>query len=136
MKNTHSTEEAAQANTTKSIWIPSFSNKFENAFSLSSNQQDENEQNLLFKEEIKNVVIENNETGEQKNIQNIKQAYNSIFKFDREYKNNPIVIPNENDIFIKDSFLISIINLDMMADSHISTVFLSVIDKDLWENSD
>ncbi len=136
MKNTHSTEEPAEANTTKSIWIPSFSNKFENTFSLCSNKQDENEQNLLFKDEIKKVVIENNETGEQKNIQNIKQAYNSIFRFDREYKNNPILKPNENDILIKDAFLISIINLDVLADSQISTVFLSFVEKDFWVNSD
>ena len=136
MKNTDPEEEATQANTAKSIWIPSFTNNFENSFSIGSYKQDENEQNLLFKEEIKNTFIEDKETGEQKNIRNIKQAYNSIFRFDREYKNNPTVKPTEKDILIKDSFFISIINLDILADSHISTVFLSVVDKDCWVKSD
>jgi hypothetical protein len=90
---------------------------------------------LHFLDEIKKTYIEDDENAEQKNIRNIKQTYNSIFKFDEEYKNNPIVKPSQKDILIKDSFLISIINLDILADSHISPVFLSVVDKDFWVKS-
>jgi len=90
---------------------------------------------LPFLDEIKKTYIEDDENAEQKNIRNIKQTYNSIFKFDEEYKNNPNVKPSQKDILIKDSFLISIINLDILADSHISPVFLSVVDKDFWVKS-
>ena len=90
---------------------------------------------MPFLDEIKKTYIEDDENAEQKNIRNIKQTYNSIFKFDEEYKNNPNVKPSQKDILIKDSFLISIINLDILADSHISPVFLSVVDKDFWVKS-
>lgn len=135
MKSTNLDGEATEANATKSIWIPCFSNSLENSFNISYNNQSESEQNLIFQEELKQTIIENDEATEQKNIKNIKQSFNTIFRFDSHYINNPNTKPKDKDILIKDSFLISIINLDILADSHISTVFLSKVDQDSWVKS-
>jgi len=137
LKNKHPEDEATQSNSSRSIWIPSFSNHLENSFAIGSNLlQSEHEQNSFFRQEIKNTFIEDNESGEEKKIKNIKQAYNSIFRFDLGYSNNPIINPDEKDILINETFLISIVNLDVLTDSQISTVFLSVVDKNMWLKSD
>lgn len=130
MKNT---EQDATELKAKSIWIPSFSGK--QTFNLDINHSSEEENNIEdypLLNNIKNSLIENSETGENKNVRKILQSYNSIFRYDKEFKNNPILKPLENDIVIKDTFLISVINLDILADSQISTVFLSTIEKEYW----
>lgn len=130
MKNTE--QDATEAKP-KSIWVPSFIGKQTLNLDINHSGEDENNnENYPLLHDIKNSLIENSETGENKNVQKILQSYNSIFRYDKEFQNNPILNPMENDIVIKNTFLISVINLDILADSQISTVFLSVIDKEFW----
>ncbi len=129
MKNTSADESAVQISN-KSIWIPSFLNKKNYNFYQSNNS----DCNSLIKD-LKNTSIENCENGDHKYINIINESYNSIFRYDVDYDKNPILNPSEDDIVINNTFLISVINLDVLADSHISTVFLSVIDKELWIES-
>ena len=51
-----------------------------------------------------------------------------------KYNDNDLQInyDEEKDILIKDKFLMAVINLDILADSQLSTVSLNIINKDSW----
>lgn len=138
MQNPISEHESPTLITNQSIWIPAFVDKKQINLDIENvnEEQINDENNFSLIEDVKNIELEILDKGEKNNIHNVFQCYNSLFRFDKHYKNNPILKPLVNEIVINDSYLISIINLDVLADSHISTVFLSIIDKDLWINDE
>ena len=88
--------------------------------------------NISLIDELKNVNLEVIDKSEINEINNLFESYDSIFRFDKDYKKNPLLKPSDSDIVIHDSFLLSLINLDVFAESEISTLFFSLVDKMNW----
>lgn len=129
--------DAIISNEVKSIYIPSFKIEKENCLEFKNNNENNENKNYLI-ENMKNILIENFENSEEKNqkfsLNSIEQNYKMSFKFNKDYdKNLQINFNEENDILIENKFLMAVINLDIMEDTRISTIFLDIVDKEFWE---
>jgi hypothetical protein len=109
-------------------------------FSINSNEDNSQINSITFMENLRNISIDNS-LGKKENeiekffIENIDQYFKMSFKYNIDYDKNIQINYNQNeDIIIKENFLIAVINLDILADSsQISTVFLNIINKDSWK---
>ena len=91
----------------------------------------ENEENNNLIDEIKNISIEDSQKKKKFSIENINQCFDMAFKYNND-NDLQINYDEEKDILIKDKFLMAVINLDILADSQLSTVSLNIINKDSW----
>lgn len=105
--------------TSRSLWLPCFkktdlyySNNLKNSNSLSDIHQLE--------------IIKENQVQE---FHSIEQTIEIQLKYDRSYMNSLKIIPSINDVVIENSFLLSIINLDVLSETAIPTIFTTVVDK-------
>jgi hypothetical protein len=114
----------------------------ENSIELNINSHKENLEINFLLENLRNISIEKSlkETEKENEIEkysiiNIEEYFKLSFKYNKDYNKNIQINYNENeDILIKENFLIAIINLDILAESsQISTVFLNIITKDYWK---
>lgn len=131
MINSHK-EEAALKEENRIIWIPSFTQKHKIQISLDYNIDNKvgNDISLIY--DLKNTHVENSIYNRKDIITNIDQYYNSNLAFDNEYSSNPKLHPRENDIVLNDSFLLSLINIDSLENTSLSTVFLTIVEKEHW----
>ena len=104
----------------KSIWVPCF--KKTDGFKSFNLKESASLKDISQKEVKKNSM--------NKEIEYLEQNIAIEMKGDSEYMNGLKVLPNENDVVIKDSFMISIINMDILSETFIPTVFTTVIYKD------
>lgn len=59
----------------------------------------------------------------------VEQFIEVELKCDRTFSNSLKISPTINDILIENSFLLSIINLDVLSETNIPTIFTTVVDK-------
>jgi hypothetical protein len=99
------------------LWIPCFSIKEQKEFSEPKLMSD--------------VIIKSKENEEEQfKIKYISEMVNLEMSSD---KNNLYHIsPFKNDIIIKESFLFAIINLDILADLSIPSIYLTIVEKENW----
>jgi len=103
----------------RSIWVPSFrkselfvSNDLKNTKSLS----DLNKIEILKDSQVQD-------------IESIEQYMEIELKYDKCYTNGLKLRPTINDIVINKSFLFSAINLDVLSEMNIPTIFTSIIEE-------
>jgi hypothetical protein len=109
----------------RSLWLPCFrksdlyySNDIKNSNTLSDIHQLE--------------ILKDNQVQE---FHSIEQSIEIELKYDRSYTNCLKIAPNINDIVIENSFLLSIINLDVLSETNIPTIFTTVINKSCFLNN-
>jgi hypothetical protein len=104
----------------KSIWIPCFK-KLDGFKSF----------NLKNSNSLKDISqISINKNSIEKDIEFLEQNIEIEMKGDNDYKNGLKLLPNENDIVIKNSFLIAVINMDILSEFSIPTIFTTIVKKD------
>ncbi len=106
----------------RSIWIPCFkkselyhSNNIKNSITLNDMQQ-----------------IEIKKESQIQHLDSIEQLIDVEMKYDNNYNNGIKLKPTINDIVIENSFLLSIINLDILSETTIPTIFTTIINKNTF----
>lgn len=108
----------------KSIWLPCFKKSDGiKSFDLKGSKS---------LEDISQIEITKNNI--DKDIEYLEQNIQIEMKGDCEYQKGLKLLPNENDIIISNSFLISVINMDVLSEFSIPTVFTTLVKKDCFIN--
>jgi len=106
----------------RSLWLPCFrksdlhySNDLKNSNTLSDIHQME--------------ILKENQV---QKFESVEQFIEVELKYDKSFSNSLKISPSINDILIENSFLLSIINLDVLSETNIPTIFTTVIDKNCF----
>ncbi len=115
MKNIKETEDKAPSTKTKVIWIPSFS--------VNSNVSIESPR--LMMNGIKSE-------GDEYKMSNLDEFKNLNFTYDIDYYRSIKLTNDSSDIIIKNKFLISIVNIEVLADMNIPSLYLQIVNQENW----
>ena len=111
----------------RSLWLPSFS-KSDLYFS------DNLKNSHSLKDFFPNIQMTKN--GLDKEFESIEQYLEIEMKHDKNDNNSGIkLLPTINDIVIHKSFLFSVINLDILSETSIPTIFTTVINNTVFNKS-
>ena len=103
----------------RSLWLPSF--KKSDTFH-SNNLKNSNSLNDIFQLEIR-------KDSQIYEFDSIEQYIEIELKYDKNYSSGLKIQPTINDIIVENSFMLSVINLDVLSETNIPTIFTTVIDK-------
>jgi len=106
----------------RSLWLPCFK---KSELFYSNNLKNSNTLNDIHQIEI----LKESQIQE---FESIEQYIDIEMKYDNNYKNGIQLKPTINDIVIENSFLFSIINLDVLSETNIPTIFTTVVDKNTF----